>query len=89
MCNGICKACPLALTDESEKVQNYGCLPSAYEIARMKLDHNKNWHCHEDQDKLCVGYLQWAKEKGWDYKDGGSANLTTWEQGMYQPIKAD
>lgn len=77
-CTGMCDACPLAFTDKSEMVQNYGCLPEPYDIYALKRKFNRNWHCHEDDNKVCIGFVQWAKEHGIDYKSGEPATYTQW-----------
>lgn len=47
--------CPFAFTDESEWVQNAGCLPAPYQIVSMKIHHNRTWACHEEPTKPCIG----------------------------------
>ena len=59
-------ACPLSFTEMSETVQNYGCLPTPYQIVSMKLHHNKTWACHNEPTKSCVGGLRFLKEYGFD-----------------------
>lgn len=81
MCGGICGACPFAFTDESETIQNYGCLPEPYDILNWKKNHNLNWNCHEDDSKLCVGFAIRAHELGLDPKDGDKSTLTMWNNG--------
>ena len=49
-----CVACPCALTDASEEIQELGCLPTP----GMIKDYNKEgylWACHESEFKRCAG----------------------------------
>ena len=75
-----CTTCPFALTEESERVQNYGCLPTPSEILRIKRDHGLNWHCHGDLDekKMCAGFVEAARELGLDPKQGEMASYSNW-----------
>lgn len=59
-------SCPFAYTEESEMVQNYGCLPSPIEILNMSVNHNKTWACHSNNTKPCIGGLKRLKELGFD-----------------------
>ena len=61
-------ACPFACTEQSEIVQNYGCLPTMQEIVFMRQKFSKTWACHEDVTKPCVGAIRHMKEKGLPYK---------------------
>jgi hypothetical protein len=60
-------ACPFSFTEESDQVQNYGCLPTPYEIINMRQEHGKTWACHDDITKPCKGAILYMKKKGLDY----------------------
>ncbi len=66
MCTKDCSttSCPFAYTDESEKIQNYGCLPTPREIINMKVLHGKTWACHSDPTKPCIGAIKRFEEVG-------------------------
>ncbi len=45
--------CPVVETEESVRMQNYGCLPCEYEITQM-LKQKKVWMCHSNPNKPCA-----------------------------------
>ena len=56
--------CPFAMTEASEQAQNYGCLPTAGEVIRMRVNHGKTWACHRDPRRPCAGGIAALKELG-------------------------
>jgi hypothetical protein len=69
---------PFAHSDESDMIQNFGCLPSNVEILSMRIHHDKTWACHSNPDKPCLGALNRLKELGYESKVVDS-NLITEE----------
>lgn len=61
-------SCPFSYTDESEQAQNYGCLPTPYEIMLMRVVHGKTWACHSNSTQPCLGAINNLKNKGHEYK---------------------
>lgn len=60
--------CPCAWTEASEIVQNYGCLPEAWDIRNMRVHHGKTWACHAEPTKPCLGGIRFLQERGEPYK---------------------
>lgn len=66
--HGNNNTCPFAFTEASEVAQSYGCLPTPYEITRMRVEHGKTWACHAEPIKPCIGAIKHLKEKGLPYQ---------------------
>lgn len=75
-----CAACPFAFTDRSEYVQSLGCLPSPYEIMVAKRDTGRNWACHDDESRVCAGFVQECRERGVEYRGAGLVTFTEWNE---------
>lgn len=65
MCQKKCHqdSCPFAFTEESERVQNFGCLPSPLEIVAMRVYKKKTWACHSNPEVPCKGAVKFLKSK--------------------------
>ena len=81
-----CECCPFAFTDASEEVQNYGCLPTPFEIIEMKRETGHNWSCHSNEKKICKGFVEhvkWSRENAFvdklDDIDTSKGNLISYE----------
>lgn len=68
MCDKACNGCPFSFTEESEMIQNYGCLPTPQDIVRMRVEFGKTWACHAEPSKPCAGGIDFLRKKGYDYK---------------------
>ncbi|KWU17966.1 hypothetical protein AS149_14675 [Burkholderia cenocepacia] len=85
---GTCPGCPFETTEVSEQAQNYGCLPTPWEIIEMKRTSGHNWSCHSDGSKVCAGLCHEAKSHGLDLSTGNLISYETWyQQGPEAAIK--
>ena len=78
-----CSTCPFSCSDEAAQAQNYGCLPTPQEIIKIKRATGRNWHCHDDETKLCAGFAEAAHEEGLDVKQGEPALYSHWYKEPY------
>jgi hypothetical protein len=59
-----CPGCPFDFcSEDSERAQNYGCLPSPYEILTDMKKTGKNWACHDNPKKICRGLASFIKDE--------------------------
>ena len=74
-CNG--DGCPVNFGNEmTEYSQNMGCLPTPYDIAKMRAVEGKTWSCHADISKPCIGGIYLCKSLGLPTK---VIELENWE----------
>jgi hypothetical protein len=65
----MCGGCPFDFcSEETEIIQNWGCLPTAHEIIQMRQNHQKTWACHSDITKPCVGAIAHMKQEGLQHR---------------------
>ncbi|MBC8737026.1 hypothetical protein F6X40_09415 [Paraburkholderia sp. UCT31] len=77
---GSCSACPFndGRTEQATQGQNYGCLPTAGRLIRLKKRTGLNWACHDDESKVCAGLCHAAKEHSLNLAEGGLIKYSTW-----------
>lgn len=47
---------------------NLGCLPTPQEVMILCEEQNVNWSCHEQDGKLCAGYVATCLDNGIQFK---------------------
>lgn len=58
MCESrMCNGCPFNDNEESENVNNSGCLPEPKQILNMKVNGDIDWKCHS-KDIICMGLVE-------------------------------
>ena len=52
-----CLTCPFndGLNAEATVAQNYGCLPTKWDILEAKDKCDEDWMCHDDETLICGG----------------------------------
>jgi hypothetical protein len=82
-------ACPFAWwTEISNQVQNYGCLPTPFDIVHMRVEHGKTWACHSEPTVPCIGALEYLREKGLPFKVIDTKLITEDDNwGIYCPME--
>lgn len=80
--SGGCVTCPFSYNDDADQAQNYGCLPTRYDIIEMKEKSGHNWACHSDETVLCGGFARHLVEErlDLDVKVGGLISYEDWAQ---------
>lgn len=78
--SGGCVTCPFSCNAEAEQVQNYGCLPTPFNIIDMKAKSGHNWSCHHDANVLCGGFASFIKTErpDLDIHKGNLISYETW-----------
>lgn len=56
-----CEGCPCVLSDLSDQISNYGCLPEWYNLVEYYLQGQGIWKCH-DKNRPCGGLVQVLKQ---------------------------
>lgn len=78
--SGGCMTCPFSINEEAIRVQNYGCLPTSFDIVIMKEKSGDNWSCHDDESKLCGGFARYVLDNRPDLniKEGKLISYESW-----------
>jgi hypothetical protein len=56
----VCNGCPCTITEESEIISNYGCLPDWNNLVEFYLENKGIWKCHS-KDRMCGGLIEVLK----------------------------
>ena len=74
-----CSTCPFneGLNEPATEAQNYGCLPTAFDIINAKDKYNENWLCHSNEKLICAGL---AQER--DVTSGKNIRYSKWYLGL-------
>lgn len=77
---GACASCPFndPFTAEAAEAQNYGCLPTGYDIIQIKRRSGQNWACHDDETKVCAGLCHQAADAKLDLSQGNLVKYSSW-----------
>lgn len=60
----MCEGCPFNYTEETEIIQNYGCLPTSKDIVQLKKN-NADWKCHS-KEHVCMGLVEVYTADNWE-----------------------
>lgn len=85
--SGGCVTCPFSCNEHAEQAQNYGCLPSPFQIIEMKRKSGHNWACHSNENVLCGGFAKFIKDECPDL-DIHTGNLISYETWYHQGEEA-
>ena len=85
---GMCNSCPFNLTEESEMVQNYGCLRTSADILELKDETDNNWACHSNNKRVCQGLAKHRDvSKGkLHLQPGENSDWISWDEKDLKPI---
>ena len=61
----MCEACPWNhYSEEAQRAQNYGCLPTPQEMLRLNEEEGQALSCHSNGSCVCKGLAAHLKEMG-------------------------
>lgn len=60
-----CTTCPFndGITDEASQAQNYGCLPTRFDMMKHFDQKGVSISCHNSAHKRCIGYYKSAQKQ--------------------------
>lgn len=82
-----CVTCPFSENDGAEELLNYGCLPTPYDILKMKKESGHNWACHYNENSLCRGLVEHNEKYNSDL-NLTTGNLISYETWYYEEEEA-